>query len=40
LKLVPRVCLHFEILGICRDEENDWKCRNGCQFIEKEPVDT
>ena len=40
LKLVPRGCVHCEILGICRDEENDWKCRNGCQFIEKEPVDT
>ena len=39
LECVPRGCRHCEILGICRDEENDWKCRNGCQFIKKEPVD-
>ena len=29
-KLVPRYCQMCEVLGICRDEHNDWKCRNGC----------
>ncbi len=39
LKYVPRGCRNCEILGICRDEENNWKCRHGCQFIKKEPID-
>ena len=39
LECVPRGCRHCEVLGICRDEENNWKCRNGCQFIKKEPID-
>ena len=39
LKYVPRGCRNCEILGICRDEDNNWKCHNGCQFIKKDPFD-
>lgn len=35
LKYVPRYCRNCEILGICRDENNNWKCRNGCWFIKR-----
>lgn len=34
IKLVPYTCRHCELLGICRDEFNEWKCRNGCYFID------
>ena len=33
LKYVPRGCRNCDILDICRDEKNNWKCRNGCEFI-------
>ena len=33
LSRVPRGCRHCEVLGICRDEENDWKCHNGCMVL-------
>ncbi len=38
MRLVPRTCRQCEVLGLCRDEENDWKCRNGCRFIAKDPL--
>ena len=38
MRLVPRTCSQCEVLGLCRDEENDWKCRNGCRFIAKDPL--
>ena len=38
IKHVPPYCRKCEILGVCRDEDNNWKCRHGCQFIEKTPV--
>lgn len=39
LKYFPQGCLHCEVLGICRDEENNWKCHKTCQFIKKDLVD-
>ena len=33
LRFVPKGCLSCEVLGFCRNEDNDWKCRNGCRFI-------
>jgi len=33
LKLVPYTCQRCELLGICRDEFNGWKCKHGCYFI-------
>ncbi len=30
LKLVPKECVYCELLGICRDEDNNWECINGC----------
>ena len=30
LQLVPRTCRYCELLGLCRSEENNWKCRHGC----------
>lgn len=30
---VPYGCRDCEVLGICRDEQNGWKCRNGCLVI-------
>ncbi len=35
LKYVPRYCRNCEILGMCRDENNNWKCQNGCWFIKR-----
>lgn len=32
---LPYTCATCEVLGLCRDEMNDWKCINGCWFIEK-----
>lgn len=26
-------CQCYELLGICRDEENKWKCRSGCMML-------
>lgn len=36
MRLLPRTCRECEILGICRDEDNNWKCRHGCRFIPEE----
>lgn len=33
VRLVPKYCRSCEIMGICRDVNNNWKCRNGCQFM-------
>lgn len=33
LKYVPHYCQQCELLGICRDEDNNWKCRDGCVII-------
>lgn len=30
---VPYTCYHCELLGICRDEQNRWKCRHGCMIL-------
>jgi hypothetical protein len=30
---VPYTCFYCELLGICRDETNNWKCRNGCMIL-------
>lgn len=30
LKLVPKECYYCELLGICRDKDNDWKCVGEC----------
>lgn len=30
LKYCPEACLRCELLGICRDERRDWKCKAGC----------
>lgn len=32
---VPKYCRKCDALGLCRDEKNNWKCRNGCWFINK-----
>lgn len=29
-RCVPYGCRDCALLGICRDEQNDWKCRHGC----------
>lgn len=33
---VPYTCFHCELLGICRDESNGWKCRHGCMVLNEE----
>ena len=33
LENVPQFCRQCELLGICRDENNNWKCRQGCMII-------
>ena len=30
---VPYTCFRCELLGICRDEDNDWKCHHGCMIL-------
>ena len=35
LKYVPRYCRGCEIVGLCRDEKNNWKCRHGCALMRK-----
>ena len=30
---VPYTCFYCEVLGICRDESNNWKCRRGCLLL-------
>ena len=32
LKYVPRYCRNCSCLGICRDENNNWKCKHGCML--------
>lgn len=27
---LPETCMMCELLGICRDEHNGWRCRCGC----------
>lgn len=36
LKYVPNYCQNCEVLGMCRDEKNNWNCINGCWFIQSE----
>ena len=33
LKNVPNYCRVCELLGICRNQEKHWKCRQGCLMI-------
>ena len=33
LASVPPRCVDCELLGICRDKENGYKCRHGCIII-------
>ena len=33
LNNVPHYCQQCELLGICRDEDKDWKCRRGCLLM-------
>lgn len=33
---VPYTCFRCELLGICRDEQNGWKCRHGCMVLNSE----
>jgi len=33
---VPYTCFRCELLGICRDEQNGWKCRHGCMVLNAE----
>ena len=33
---IPYNCQWCELLGICRDKENNWKCRNGCMILNYE----
>lgn len=32
-KYVPCYCQQCDLLGICRDENNNWKCRRGCMTM-------
>ena len=34
--LLPYNCQCCELLGMCRDKENDWKCRHGCMILNYE----
>ena len=34
-KYVPEYCQHCEVMAICRDENNNWKCRCGCITMSK-----
>lgn len=35
-RAVPRNCFHCELLGLCRDETNNWKCKHGCLVLNAE----
>ena len=35
-RTVPWNCYTCELLGICRDEQNGWKCRHGCMILNSE----
>lgn len=30
---VPQFCKECELLGICRDKNNNWKCHHGCMIL-------
>nr|DAV07176.1 MAG TPA: hypothetical protein [Caudoviricetes sp.] len=30
IRQLPEDCQQCELLGICRDRKNDWKCRRRC----------
>lgn len=36
-KHAPRRCWECEVLGMCRDEDNNWKCRRGCLEMSMAP---
>ena len=36
-RMVPYTCYTCELLGICRDERNGWKCRHGCMLLPDRP---
>lgn len=33
LNNVPMYCRQCELLAICRDKSNSWKCYNGCLLL-------
>lgn len=33
---IPYNCQHCELLGMCRDKENNWTCINGCVILNYE----
>lgn len=33
LRQISYTCQYCELLGICRDSENKWKCLHGCMII-------
>ena len=33
LKYLPENCRYCELLGMCRDEEQNWKCVKGCLIL-------
>lgn len=35
LKYVPYYCRCCDYVAECRDENNNWKCRNGCWAMKK-----
>ena len=36
LMLLPYNCQYCDLLGMCRDKENYWKCRYGCIILNQE----
>ena len=32
-KGIPRGCWHCEVLGLCRNSKEGWKCHDGCMLI-------
>ena len=36
LNNVPKYCRNCDILGMCRDKNNNWKCIDGCYYIQEE----
>ena len=32
-KYVPCYCQQCELMGICRDENRNWKCKKGCLIM-------
>lgn len=36
LNHVPRYCRQCELLGICRNKNNRWKCYHGCMVLHSE----